>query len=433
MTRQDSDQQMTTAPHREDQVVAALPNLGAVRDAMTALGVEITDQESDEQLGLALLTVTAGPGWQPGPGADQTAPESFAGQVIGQVRQYFADRGGWLPTLGKNRITENVAAMYVISGGDQGVPQLASGTAVPVPDGTDMAEFAPDSLIIGGRYATGSVDIAEAFSHRPGAPDGRPARVAVLDTKVYPLPWLAGGYLADSSSVIPVGTDPQGDPQHAPLTAGHGTYIAGLIMAQAAGVTVDIYGVLDDDANADSWSLATQIVRAAARGVDVVNLSCGCFTEDNEPPLVLATAISRLGLDTIAVAAAGNHGVDRPGTPFWPAALDDVIAVGARTPTGARAPFSPDAPWVDLLAPGVNVVSTYFDGRVTVDLPAAAGEPARTQTYPGYAAWSGTSAAAAWASGLLAARIGDGMSPRAAWAQLYDAAAKPSSVEVPVP
>ena len=53
------------------------------------------------------------------------------------------------------------------------------------------------------------------------------------------------------------------------------------------------------------------------------------------------------------------------------------------------------------MAPGVNVVSNYFGKEVSVTDPASG----RTVNYGGVAAWSGTSFAAAWVSGLIAGRI----------------------------
>jgi membrane-anchored mycosin MYCP len=68
------------------------------------------------------------------------------------------------------------------------------------------------------------------------------------------------------------------------------------------------------------------------------------------------------------VAAAGNHGDfgEDPNSPerrqpAWPAALDDVIAVGGANRDGSRpAPTPKNAPWIDVYARGVNVVSTYL-------------------------------------------------------------------------
>ena len=69
------------------------------------------------------------------------------------------------------------------------------------------------------------------------------------------------------------------------------------------------------------------------------------------------------------------------------------------------APFSPDAPWVDALAPGVDVVSTCD----------AVGDGTGV-----FARWSGTSFAAAAVTGAIAALVGPGRTARQAWEQLRD-------------
>jgi membrane-anchored mycosin MYCP len=89
----------------------------------------------------------------------------------------------------------------------------------------------------------------------------------------------------------------------------------------------------------------------------------------------------------------------------FPAALDGVLAVGAIGDDKGLAPFSPNAPWVDVVAPGVNIASTYLSGQVT-GVEYENGRPKEIQVGPfanGYALWSGTSAAAAAVTGQLAA------------------------------
>jgi subtilisin family serine protease len=248
-------------------------------------------------------------------------------------------------------------------------------------------------------------------------------RVGLLDTSIWPHPMLSGGWVAPSGDVLDGdlsgGTSGQEEPR---FVAGHATFIAGLILDQAPGCVVEHRRVLSDETGeADSWEVANAIVRLGDTGVDLMNLSFVCYTHDAQPPLVLATAIDRLDPRIVVVAAAGNHGdlpeneVGHPRQPAWPAALDDVLAVGSIDEHGEEAPFTPaNAPWVDVLAPGVDVSSTFFKGRVRLpdDSPG---------TFDGSASWSGTSFSAALVSGAIAARTVPGeVSARAARDGLAD-------------
>jgi subtilisin family serine protease len=220
---------------------------------------------------------------------------------------------------------------------------------------------------------------------------------------------------------------PPGSPQHA--AAGHATFIAGLVLQEAPGCVVVAHRVLSDQGLADSWAVAQEIVEHGREGLDVLNLSLFCHTDDGRPPLVLARAIERLPSETVVVAAAGNHDPDDEGSadprpPAWPAALDGVVAVGA-TDGGKEASFSPrGVPWVDVLAPGVDRVSTYLRGTVTFDNEA-------TDEFEGLARWSGTSFAAASVSGAIAARTEPGRtSAREAWESLRQGQQRPFTLRL---
>jgi subtilisin family serine protease len=184
------------------------------------------------------------------------------------------------------------------------------------------------------------------------------------------------------------------------------------------------------------WTLAQRLADYRDSGVQVLNLSLGCSTSDGEAPMVLQRAIAQLTPTMAVVAAAGNHGTDRlddkqradqgmprRAAPLFPAALDGVLAVGAVDANGVSASFNPvdgmdptrPAPWIDVFAPGVEVVSTYLDeaGDQQVRVPIDGTDPVEYETvsFGGYASWSGTSFAAAHVTGLVAARIAAGMTP----------------------
>jgi membrane-anchored mycosin MYCP len=186
------------------------------------------------------------------------------------------------------------------------------------------------------------------------------------------------------------------------------------------------------------WTLAQRLADYRDSGVQVLNLSLGCSTADGRPPMVLERAISQLTPTMVVIAAAGNHGTDEldeadrkdqampeRAAPLFPAALDGVLAVGAVDAAGNYAPFNPidgtdetrPAPWIDVFAPGVELVSTYLDetGDQLVQVPTH-GKPVEYETvsFEGYANWSGTSFASAYVTGLVAARIAEGKTPQQA-------------------
>jgi hypothetical protein len=300
--------------------------------------------------------------------------------LLGILRQWFADRyHGWTPTVDKNHSLDWV----------QGAP-VKKGAAGP-PVRLDAKDPIP-------RFA-------------PGSPGNRLVRVGVLDTRLFRHPALAGMYDADSASVFESTTGLFG-------TAGHATFIAGLILQRAPGVRLDVRAVLsDDNATAKSWDVAKKMVEFS--NVDILNMSFGCATHDGKPPLALARAIDLLTPKVVLVAAAGNYGEfadsnvtsNHTGptatTPQWPAAFADVVAVGAH---GQQAGFSPKVPWVDCLAPGVAVTSTFLPHTVKIRWRDE-NDTLHVEDKDfgaGYAKWSGTSFAAANVAGAIAARMAAG-------------------------
>lgn len=379
---------MSMTPSRPPQIVVGLAHVGLVQEHLRGLrvGSEVADRDPD--LGLALLDLD-----QAGVAAaarDRASGAAELDELLRLLYASFAPRyGRWVPTLGKNRVLEQVVASHTIGGGDEGDP-----VALHTIGGGDEGD--PTALhTIGG----GDEGIPEALGitwpARREEP-GRGVRVAVADTAVASRPELVGNLLAGPGSLL----------QHdnaLPAAAGHATFVSGLVLSAAPGAIVQVVRVLDDDGTSDSWNVARAIVQLSRTGVQVLNLSLGCFTDDDQPPLVLTTAMDRLGPDTLVVAAAGNHARTYAARPLWPAALDDVVAVGATGQDGTPAPWSPDPasnPWVDVLAWGDKVDSTYLAGPVQVS---TGGTASGSENFSGFARWSGTSFAAARVSGMVAA------------------------------
>jgi subtilisin family serine protease len=248
---------------------------------------------------------------------------------------------------------------------------------------------------------------------RPGR---RPVTVAVLDTGMSPHPWYASAewyaaQRAEVTEVLDADLDYELDAQ-----AGHGTFIAGVLLRRAPGVRIRARRVIGGDGVGDELGVLRALAWLASwRRADVVNLSLGCHTFDDRPSPVVERAIAALGPGTAVVACAGNHASDRP---FWPAALDGVVAVAA-VDGEERAWFSDFGPWVDACAPGVGVTSCFvrFDG------PRPRVRGIDPDDFAGYATWSGTSFAAPVVAGAIARLAGgEGLSGAEAAARVLDPA-----------
>jgi subtilisin family serine protease len=231
-----------------------------------------------------------------------------------------------------------------------------------------------------GQEATGTVAWAQQFLAPQRAwplSRGAGVTVAVLDTGVDATqPRLAGRVLA--------GVDARNaGASGASDCAGHGTALAGIIAASpvstdiftglAPGATILPVRVADqaDAAGADPRVLAAGIVYATQHGARVILVGIPAYTDAAELAAAVAFA---LGHDVVVVSAAGDvSDATRPAPPTYPTSAGGVIGVGAVDPAGALAPFSPHRADVDLVAPGLGVVTLQRQsGLATVDGTAVA-------------------------------------------------------------
>jgi subtilisin family serine protease len=258
--------------------------------------------------------------------------------------------------------------------------------------------------------------------------DGNGVRVGVVDTALMPHPSFPPDLVTGNEieSTVP-GTGLPALPP--PVLAAHAAFVVGLIRFQAPAARILVRAGLRADRDTSTvWHVARKIAELRDQHLDVVNLSFGVADNEGAPPMALARAIDRLGPDVLVVAAAGNR-KGQLGEPkqIWPAAMTDVVAVGAKV--GANgAFFSMTGPWVDCTAEGVHVTSTF------PATPVQTSEGVRTFD-DGRARWSGTSFATATVTGAIAARMSrnPGMKAREAFAVLLaDAGADPVSLPAPV-
>jgi hypothetical protein len=173
--------------------------------------------------------------------------------------------------------------------------------------------------------------------------------------------------------------------------AGHGVFIKGLIKQIAPSADIAVKRVLQPEGDGDERTIADEIDELGATPElgGILSLSFGAPVLDDDM-VVLSRAITRAqARGWIVVASAGNDASCRPA---YPAAFPDVVSVGAVGPNGP-APFTNYGPWVRACAPGVDLISTWFDN---FDGDAAMGD------LDGWGRWSGTSFSGPVVVGALA-------------------------------
>jgi subtilisin family serine protease len=261
--------------------------------------------------------------------------------------------------------------------------------------------------------------------------------VAILDSGIVRHPWLAGSYAHASLGAGLERWDLSGD--ELPRWAGHGTFVAGVVLQYAPRATILPVRVMDLDGEAHDYLLAESIRSLIRQDPDVLNLSLGPGRHPGEveaatgtPQTNQAIADLQAACGTIVVVSGGY--VDQPWPqdhlaepvrlvrPGSPAALGgQTVIVGAldagHTPAAGdrvrKASFS-DERDVRLWAPGVGVSSSFLHWTGPVEPGQATDEPGSgaalaakpaSQRFDGWARWTGTSFAAPAVAGAVAAAI----------------------------
>jgi serine protease len=152
-------------------------------------------------------------------------------------------------------------------------------------------------------------------------------------------------------------------------SCGHGTHVAGTIMATAGnsagvigvvpGVKLHIVKVFGNDVLGGgncAWTYASTLVNALAKceaaGANVVSMSLGGATSSSAENTAFANAYNR---GVLHIAAAGNAGTTATS---YPAGYASVVSVAAVDSNEVLATFSQRNKDVELAAPGVGILST---------------------------------------------------------------------------
>jgi len=210
---------------------------------------------------------------------------------------------------------------------------------------------------------------------------GQSVRIAVIDTGIdYNNPDLKHSYRG-GYDFVNNDDDPYDD-------NGHGTFVAGVIAGTidgrkgslGAAPDIEIYAVkvIGADGRGSVRNIVSGVQWAIDHGVQIICMSLSILRDD---PALRGKLDEAYGRGILLVAAAGNTG----GKVTYPARYETVIAVGSVDRDDQAAKNSATGPEVEVVAPGVKIISTVPGGR--------------------YAVRSGTSYAAGYATGSLALLI----------------------------
>ncbi len=227
-------------------------------------------------------------------------------------------------------------------------------TAYVEPDVVYQWQYDPNDKLYPQQTWAKTDDLPAAWDIASGQPS---TIVAVLDSGVRPEhPDLTG-------KILP-GYDFFNNDDNPLDDVGHGTGVAGIIAANGndgigiAGTAWNVKILPVKVGNADGAPvsvIAQGVYYAVDHGAAVINLSLGSDT----PSATLEDSIKyAYSHNVVVVAAAGN----KPDQASFPASYAQTISVAAATITGDNvAGFSSRISRVDLAAPGVDILTSYWD------------------------------------------------------------------------
>ncbi|MFI9332910.1 type VII secretion-associated serine protease mycosin [Kitasatospora sp. NPDC052868] len=303
-------------------------------------------------------------------------------------------RGGRV-SVGRYRKTAAALAVLAVLGGPLAAPAYADGvqTGPGLASAGDCPNPAPDVEVM--PWALQRVVLDELW--QGGRTIGAGVVVAVIDTGVDDHNPQLAGKVQDGGSLLKNKDKQKVEGTGKDDLVGHGTKVAGIIAAShrdqtgfvglAPGATILSIRQNDSEGNGDVSSLVEAINLAVQGGAKVINISQdvrGAGTAEFNGYAELKAAVEAAeAKGVVVVASTGNDG--KEGDTF-PAAFPTVLAVGASDRNNERALFSQYGDFVDVAAPGVDMLSTVPKGGQCVD--------------------NGTSFAAPYVSGLAALLVG---------------------------
>ena len=234
--------------------------------------------------------------------------------------------------------------------------------------------------------------------HRPEC-DGDGVFLSIVDTGLMPdaaagHPWLVG---VDGTTEDPYTVDGIIVPY-----AGHGTFVAGVARCMAPKASAYVERAFDIAGANYETMLPASLEDALNRNPDILVFTFCTSTRLDQSLITFDDFFDtriRNHKGLLVVAPAGNDATNRP---MWPAAYHEVLSVGALSANWRdRAYFSNYGKWVDVYAPGQDLVNAFPAGTYVCTEPPVG----QHREFHGMAKWNGTSFSTPIVAGLVAARM----------------------------
>ncbi|GAB2603652.1 S8/S53 family peptidase [Kribbella endophytica] len=232
--------------------------------------------------------------------------------------------------------------------------------------------------------------------------DGRGVLVGVVDgglveATTHQWPWMEGVYGDPDPAALP------GNPIGA--YSCHGTFVAGCVRTTAPKAEVCVKRAKEIDwrlygGMAYEYEIIQRMSDLLDLGADIIVCEFDGATR-HHLPLHTFDAFYRTRLRHLNVTVLAPAGNDETHLPTFPAAYTWTIGVGALSADGnTRAHFSNYGHWVDVYAPGEELVNAFGTGKYKCEE-----EPYEERNFAGLANWSGTSFSTPLVAGMIAARM----------------------------
>ncbi len=224
---------------------------------------------------------------------------------------------------------------------------------------SEVEAVTPNDTYYDQQWALEAIQLSEAWETTTGSSE---IIVAVLDSGAeMDHPDLVGNLIA--------GYDFVNDDNQPWDDLGHGTHVASVIGGLTnngegtAGINWHVkvmpIKVLNERGVGSVQHIIEGFDFAIANGADVINLSLGAPETSRFLRRTVRQAVEDEGI--VVVAASGNE-FDQGNPISYPAAYEEVIAVGATDEDGNHASFSSSGTHLDLAAPGVEILAATWTG-----------------------------------------------------------------------